>query len=129
MARFKPGQSGNPSGKPAGTISYKNEILKAFIKVMDKEITDPDTGDKAKFYDAFLDKLMKDALEGKFDAKMFFAERLLKPDILDTIDNYINRGAREDTDFLSYRIYKDCHDIQQQILLSKNKYIYAMAGR
>ena len=129
MAKFKEGESGNPRGRPAGSISYKNEIMKLFISVMDDEVVNPKTGKSEKFAKAFLDTLKTDALEGKYDAKMFFAERLLKQDILDTIDNYINRGAREDTDFLSYRIYKDCHDIQQQILLSKNKYIYAMAGR
>jgi len=131
---IKKGQVLNPNGRPTGAISYKNKIMQAFLDIMDKEVDVRDndgekTGERSTFYDAFLNRFMEDALSGKHQAQEFFAERLLKADILDTVDNYINRGAREDTDFLSYRIYKDCHDIQQHILLSKNKYIYLMAGR
>jgi len=131
---IKKGERLNPNGRPLGAISYKNKIMQAFLDLMEKEVRlkndeGKETGEVALFYDAFLDRFMTDALSGKFAAQQFFAERLLKPDILETVDNYINRGAREDTDFLSYRIYKDCHDIQQQILLSKNKFRLLMAGR
>jgi len=131
---IKKGDRLNPNGRPLGSISYKNKIMQSFLDLMEKEVKLKDsegeeTGETALFYDAFLERFMNDALSGKYAAQEFFAERLLKPDILETVDNYINRGAREDTDFLSYRIYKDCHDVQQQILLSKTKYIYLMAGR
>jgi hypothetical protein len=134
MPKMVKGMTLNPNGRPIGSISYKNKIMQAFLDLMEKEVQVKDsegneTGETAIFYDAFLERFMTDALSGKFAAQQFFAERLLKPDILETVDTYINRGAREDNDFLSYRIYKECHDIQQQILLSKSKYIYLMAGR
>lgn len=40
--QFKPGQSGNPAGKPPGTVSFKNSIKK-FAGVMMKDIN-PETG-------------------------------------------------------------------------------------
>lgn len=42
--QFKPGQSGNPAGKPKGTVSFKNSIKK-FGAMMMKEIN-PETGEE-----------------------------------------------------------------------------------
>lgn len=43
---FKPGVSGNPAGKPVGTLSFKTIIKKWMAVEMDE--TDPETGQKKK---------------------------------------------------------------------------------
>jgi len=68
------------------------------------------------------------ALKGGWAAKML-AERLFDDDILDDLDKQLNKAKREDRDFITYRVLKDCHDYQQKILLSMDRLICLMAGR
>lgn len=40
--RFKPGQSGNPNGRPAGALSFSTKWRKAIEKIAEKTGTNPD---------------------------------------------------------------------------------------
>lgn len=124
---WKPGVSGNPKGRPLGIISNKSKIQQAFLDIMNTQVKKGKS--TMTYYDAFLQKLMKDALGSDIRARQFLAERLLQPDVLDSIDDYINRGKQTDLDFISYRIYKQAHNIQQKIILDKSSLIMLMAGR
>lgn len=118
----KPGMTNNPNGRPAGT-GYKTFMQGLIVDMMDKQ-----DSKGTPFVSRYLEAFMSSALEGTWAAKIL-AERLFQDDMLDQIDAQLNKSRREDTDFLSYRIYRDCHDIQQRILLSKEHFIYCMAGR
>lgn len=128
MARYKKGQSGNPNGRPAGSVGYRTLLQDAFVNVMNSP-TQTATGQEP-YYVAFLEKMKDVALrDPNSTAFKFMTERLLSADVLDQIDRQLNKAKREDMDFLSYRVWKLCHDVQQKILLSKEKYIFCMAGR
>lgn len=124
---FKKGQSGNPQGRPVGSTSYKAKVQQAFLDIMDSKIK---IGNKTvPYYEAFLENLKQQALKPDSKAFSFLAERLLTEGVLDDIDRTLNKSKREDKDFLTYRIYKECHDYQQKVLMTKEKYVYLMAGR
>jgi len=127
MAKYQKGQSGNPSGRPAGVKSYRTMVQEAFVNVMQSPTKNGQQ--TVPYYIAFLDKMKKSALEPGSRANMFFANLLLQENVLDDIDRQLNKSKREDMDFMSYRIWKQCHDMQQRILLSKEKFIFVMAGR
>lgn len=117
----------NRAGRPAGAVSYKTRLQDALINVMDSEVTVGKT--KMPYYIAFLEKLKKQALIPGTKEHLWMAQRLLSENVLDDIDRQLNKSKREDRDFLTYRVFKDCHDYQQKILLSMEKFIYLMAGR
>lgn len=124
---FKPGQSGNPNGRPVGSTSMKHKIEESFLTLLSTPVKQ---GKSTKtFHDAFLEKLMKDALAGDWRASSFIAERLLQPDVMSSIDEYINKGQQRDIDFQRYRVHLLAHDVQQQYLTSKQRLILQMAGR
>lgn len=124
---FKKGQSGNPAGRKPGSTSYKQLVQQGFVDIMESKMQVGKT--TIPYYQAFLENLKVAALKPDSKAFQFMAERLLTADVLEDIDNRLNRSKREDKDFLTYRIIKDCHDFQQRVLLSKEKNIYLMAGR
>lgn len=80
---------------------------------------------------------MRDYLEGFRKAacksgtwqSKFVAERLFQVDIMEQIDSSLNKAKREDRDFLSYRIHKSAHSVQQRLLLSTERLRLCMAGR
>jgi hypothetical protein len=57
--RFKPGQSGNPAGKPKGAISLSAQLRKALKKTVQTK-----DGTKLKTYDAIVTKAIQAALQG-----------------------------------------------------------------
>lgn len=117
----------NRLGRPNGSISYKHKIQEAFLTIMETKVK---VGKQTiSYYDAFLQKLMADALSGDPRSRQFLAERLLEPGVLDTVDEYINKGRKSDEDFNRYRIHLLAHDVQREYLLTKQKRIYQMAGR
>jgi len=63
MAKYKPGQSGNPNGRPKGSSDRRN-IFKAFVIPYKKEL---------------IEKALKMALEGNELMLRLFLERLLPP--------------------------------------------------
>jgi len=122
----QPGKTNNPAGRPPGS-SYKTFVQGLFVDELEKKIPIKG-GQEITFLDAYLKSFRNSALSGGWAAKML-GERLFEDDILEQIDKQLNKSRREDADFLSYRIHKSCHDIQQRILLSKEKKVLLMAGR
>ena len=57
--RFKPGQSGNPKGKPKGTISLAAQLRKALKRTVQTK-----DGTRMKTYDAVVAKAIQSALQG-----------------------------------------------------------------
>jgi hypothetical protein len=120
--QFQPGNPGGP-GRPPGS-SYKTMVQSIFIEMMDK----PGSVDKRPFLTRWMESFMQSAMEGGW-ASRILSERILDDEILDQIDKQLNKAKREDTDFLAYRIYKECHDIQRNIILSREHRVICMAGR
>lgn len=122
---WKPGQSGNPAGRPKGSKSHKTEIYEMWESIKSTPV-----GKQGNPFAAeFTKKLMDDALKGKPYAVKFFAEHYFSSDIEEKISEYLDTERDKDRDFLSYRVYKQCHSIQQQILVDHSNKIYLMAGR
>ena len=126
---FKKGDPNiNKNGRPVGSTSQKQLLQQAFLDIMASKVK---VGNKdMPYYVAFMEKLKNEALTNPSSpAFKFMTERLLSEDVIDDIDRQLNKSKREDQDFMSYRIYKLCHDMQQKMLTSKEKYIFCMAGR
>ena len=122
------GVSGNPKGRPKGATGIKTQIQQQFIDMMGTQVKQ--NGKKStSFFEAYNDAFIQDALNPKSTAFKFMAERLYGMDILADVDAQLNKSRREDTDFMTYRIFKEGFDIQQTILLSKARDIGLMAGR
>jgi len=125
LKSFPKGVSGNPNGRPKGA-SLKSQVQTLFIEMLSEPVS---TGKKqTPFFTAYKKEFIKQALNGGWSAR-FLAERIFNDNILDEIDKSLNKDIREDEDFQQYRIYKRAHNVQQQILLDKNRVIYMMAGR
>jgi hypothetical protein len=109
------------------SMGYKVAMQLAFMDSLTETVG---TGSKAKpYYMEFLSKLKDEALNPNSRAAMFIADRLVSSDIIDQLDSKLQRAKREDLDFIAYRAYRSCFDIQQQILMSRNRNICIMAGR
>ena len=127
-----PGVSGNPAGRPPGVISVKRQIQEALLAVLAKPTTVGTGKDKTTTttLSAFIDTFLAAGLtnpEGK--AGLFLAEKVMTGDMIDKLDSVLNASKKEDKEFISYRIYKKCHDIQQEIMRSSARRICLMAGR
>lgn len=115
---FKKGNPGGP-GRPRNELSLthlRNSVLAE--KLRDTEFID-------EYFQTFMEEAKK---KGTWQARMV-ADRLFAPDILDQIDQVLQRKIREDIDFKSFRIYKRAHEIQRQIIYSHEREIMLMAGR
>lgn len=121
----QPGQPSNSPGRPKGS-SYKTFAMDLFKEMMDKPVNYKKK--KQAFAQAFAQQVMDSAVNGGWASRMMF-ERLFDENILEDIDTLLNKSKKEDADFLSYRLLKQAHDMQQKVLLSKNRRIYIMAGR
>lgn len=70
---FKKGQSGNPKGRPKGTVSITTEIKNKLLKIYPKkvEVTDPLTGEKRliKEKKLYLDKIIEAIFENGIELK------------------------------------------------------------
>ena len=122
----------NPAGKPKGAKNimqsgYKVAMQLAFMDSLTEAVTTD--GKSRPYYLQFLANLKATALDPNTRAAMFIADRLVSTDIIDQLDTKLQRARREDMDFLAYRVHRSCFDIQQQILASKNRNIFIMAGR
>jgi len=121
-------QKGQPSNSPGRTpgTGYKQFTQELFASMLDRDVTY--NKKKVKFSEAFIQQVMESVRTGGWAARLFF-ERMFSENILDDIDNLLDKSRREDEDFLSYRILKMAHDYQQRVILTKKKKIYNMAGR
>lgn len=131
LTPFPKGVSGNPAGKPRGTISYKHRIQEKLLDLLEDQRVNPrdPRGKREAYLDIMLKNFMDDALQGNRSAQSFIIDRLISTEVIDDIDAYINRGKREDRYFMSYQLYKDAFDQQQQVLMSKMPAIFCMCGR
>lgn len=73
---FKKGQSGNPAGKPEGTLSWKSIIIKAALKEV--ELRNPTTGEvkKKMLAEIIAEKLLEKAKQGDMRAIEQFGDRI-----------------------------------------------------
>ena len=124
LQKFPKGQSGNPAGHAKGVPNTKNRILTQFSEALEQELAKGET-----FRERYIREFMNRALSANTYESKFLAERLFSENIIDEIDSSLNKLKREDDDFLRYRLYERAHDIQQQILLSKQPVIICLAGR
>lgn len=125
---FKKGDPNiNRKGRLPGSHSYKSLIQQAFIDIMKSPVKNGKG--ETPYYVAFLDVLKREALNPDSKDHAWLASMLIQDNVLDDIDKQLNKSRREENDFLSFRIWKQCHDVQQKILLSKEKYVFCMAGR
>lgn len=104
-------------------MSWKGISQQAFIGMLAER-----KGGKT-FLQLYLDTFGEAARKPKTWQAKFVADRLFSEDVLEQADSFLNKQRREDMDFLSYRLHKGAFDIQQQVLLSKHRRIYLMAGR
>lgn len=125
--RFQPGVVSNPHGRPPGTESAKRQIQEGLIQAL-KERTNNKGKDQTRF-DAIVENLLDDAAKGKGRAQELVSGLLFQQNTLSDYDDWLNRGKDDDLDYRLFRIYKRAFDIQQQVLLSKEKRIYLMCGR
>jgi hypothetical protein len=124
---FKPGQSGNPAGKPPGSSSLKTKIQQQFLEMMAKQVQH--NGETKTFLDAYNETFIQDSLTPGSVAYKFLAERMYGMEILSDIEASVSRSKREDRDFAMYRVHLRGFDIQQRILASHSRDIGLMAGR
>jgi hypothetical protein len=120
---LRPFKTGDPPGpgRPPGT-GYKQRALKAFMGMLSGS-------EGEKFLKVYLGKFRKAAHRSDSWQSRFIAERLFKDDVLDQIDEWMDRGERRERAFLSYQLHKVATDIQRQILFTRAPYLMAMAGR
>jgi len=87
--------------------------------------------EKETFYSEFLKKYMDAALKNTSGPEAsFMAKTILSETILDDLDTNADKGARNDTDFMQFKLLKVSFDKQRDVLLDtyvRRKYI--IAGR
>lgn len=87
--------------------------------------------EKETFYSEFLKKYMDAALKNTSGPEAsFMAKTILSETILDDLDTNADKGARNDTDFMQFKLIKTVFDKQRDVLLDtyvRRKYI--IAGR
>jgi hypothetical protein len=120
LPRGRPfGPDNPPKGRPKGTVSYKQMVRSMFSDLLNDK----------KFIKDYNDTFKSEASkEGTWQAK-FIADKLYLPDIIDQLDAQFERQRKEDLDFQHYRIWRRGHEIQRQMLGSRARKMYCMAGR
>lgn len=87
--------------------------------------------EKETFYSEFLKKYMDAALKNTSGPEAsFMAKTILSETILDDLDTNADKGERNDTDFMQFKLIKTVFDKQRDVLLDtfvRRKYI--IAGR
>lgn len=87
-AQFKPGQSGNPSGRPKGSRNLKTQIWDALAAEV--EVVINGKPQRISKLQAIAERHMGAALKGDLKAAAFLIELGLK------LDNNMNQGANEE---------------------------------
>lgn len=83
---------------------------------------------KENFVEGFLKEVQDSAMTGGWAAKPML-HALMGKDPITEIDRLLSKNRREDRDFLSYRVIRMSHDFQQEVILSKVRRLFTMAGR
>ena len=118
--QFKSGAKPGP-GRPTGS-GYKQKALQQFMGLMSGK-------EGEEFLRGYFSKFRSAAKRVNSWQSRFLAERLFKDDILEQIDDWLERGEKREQDFLSYQLHKRATDVQRQILFTRAKYLMLMAGR
>lgn len=121
---FKPGQSGNPSGKSKGLTSRQYELQKELLDLMSQHDADGKTQ-----YRQFIDSVIKKAIAGNVQAAKVVSDWIGANDMITKLEAYENRGMARDLDFFEYRIWKRAHKTQKEILEDNAQTILILAGR
>ncbi len=124
---WKPGQSGNPNGRPKGT-GYRQKFATRLAELLDAA-TDPSDPNSPTLGQQVIDGFLKDFREGDATTKAQLRRMLVKEDVLDYMDAIYQRERKEDMDFLAYRLQKGAGDHAQTILRSRETVHVHMAGR
>jgi hypothetical protein len=125
---FKPGESGNPSGRPQGAIGLKTRVQQEFVNLLATMVKGKDNKMHTAF-EVFNQTLLDSINDPSSVGFRFMLERVYGPQIVDDIDNQIARQMRRDKLFAKYAIHNNAFDIQQRVLLSKSKSIGLRCGR
>ena len=136
MNLFQPGVSGNPAGKPKGAISTYREIQKQFAELLSENVK-VGSGKNATTqlaYVAWLRGMVARAIKGSGRDSETLAKYVLKENTLEDLDNWINRGMRENDEFKVFQIqtlrsFTKQRQILQLIPEEHNNRIYLMCGR
>ncbi|MEZ5654886.1 MAG: DUF5681 domain-containing protein [Sphingobium sp.] len=74
--QFKPGESGNPRGRPRkfARAHIPSQIYKDFLKVLGTTVKKPGTDEEITIMEAFFNSLAAQALKGKPTAMRLFVE-------------------------------------------------------
>ena len=115
--QFKPGNPGRPKG-----TGYRTKALLAFGDML----TGPEGEKRLK---QWMKGFREQAMKAGTPAWKMMADILLGPEVLDKLDAWLERGEKRERDFLSYQIHKRATDVQRSILLTRERYLFLMAGR
>jgi len=126
---------GNPALKdpnfhrPGRSKGAKN-VKTIMLEQLENMFTGADEDEEARttFVQDYLKEFKASARSGGWAAKYMW-ESIAGKDPIEAIDRILGKAKREDEDFLSYRVLLQCHDIQQEIVLSQTRRLYTMAGR
>jgi len=111
-------------GRPKGSKSVRAKMLERLEEMF---VGDPE-GETDTFIVDYLSEFKESARSGGWAAKYLW-EAIAGKDPIEAIDKILGKAKREDEDFNTYRVLLQCHDIQQEMVLSKSRRMYAMAGR
>lgn len=102
----------------AGLPSIPREIRGNVYNVIREQFSQPKSkGSKETWTDAFVKSLFKEALHNpNGDIGRMLAKNLMQDDILSNLDAQTEKLLSRDTDFLEYRVMKQCFKQQRDVL-------------
>lgn len=123
--QYKPGHPPTSTGRPKGLRTVSQELFKSIVEY---DMSTIKSGEEGQFKDAFIRKYIDSALKGGWAAQDF-AKKFFQDDILDKIDEALEKEHKRDLDFQRYRINLLAFDEQKQVLMSWKNRIALMCGR
>lgn len=81
------------------------------------------------YLEHFLDQFLLQAQDPMSPSYALLATRIISPDIMTKLDDYVTSKRSEDEDFMAYRVAKRCFDRQREYVMSWAPRSYAMCGR
>lgn len=105
----------------AGLPPIPREIRGDVYDIIRQQFSKPATAkSKSTWTESFVSSLFKEALKDpNGDIGKILAKNLLQDDILTNLDAQTEKLLARDTDFLEYRVIKQCFDKQRDVLLDR----------